>query len=129
MSTLEARQVALEGLLHDSAEAYIGDMIRPLKHQPEMIEFRRAEAAIERCVRERFGLTPTEESAELVKSLDDRILVDEVSVLVRRPDYYLEPPSPLAGVVGLGCTIWCLQPAQAEEAFLIRFHNLRRYPA
>lgn len=30
-----SKQVALTGLLHDAAEAYVGDMVRPLKRHPD----------------------------------------------------------------------------------------------
>lgn len=46
--------LALVGLLHDASEAYIGDMVTPLKrHIPQFLQI---EAVIERMVMERFGL-------------------------------------------------------------------------
>ncbi|MBU0703567.1 MAG: phosphohydrolase [Chloroflexi bacterium] len=63
----------LWGLMHDAAEAYIGDMVRPLKlHQPT---FRAVEAKIMAVICERLGL-PIEEPPE-VKSADIRLLVTE----------------------------------------------------
>lgn len=113
---------ALHGLLHDSAEAYIGDMIRPLKHADAMYEFRVAEAAIERCVAERFGLDWQGAAQAEVKSVDDRILVDEMRALMRRPRMYRSEYT--AGLAPLGCTIAGLVPAVAEHVFLERFQEL-----
>lgn len=111
---------AREALLHDSAEAYIGDMIRPLKHTPEMLEFRKAEELIERSVFERFDIAQTEESRGAVKVIDDRVLVDEIGALMRNPSMYqahsaMEP---------LGATIGALAPAHAEHVFVSRFLEL-----
>lgn len=114
-------EYARHGLLHDSAEAYIGDMIRPLKHQPEMTEFRIAEERIEREVARRFDLRWTPAASRAVKEVDDRILVDEIRALIRGPEKYLDT---MRGVEPLGVTIAALPPAQAEYVFLQRFLEL-----
>lgn len=118
-----------ELLLHDSSEAYLGDMIRPLKYQPEMAEFRKAEHAIEACVRERFGLSTDPAVWVKVKEMDDRILVDEIQALMRDPALYLEPggdgqSGSLAGVHPLGIRISGYEPGIAEQLFLRRFEEL-----
>lgn len=113
---------ALHGLLHDSAETYIGDMIRPLKHTPEMIEFRRCEEAIERVVAEAFHLQWTPEAHAAVKEIDDRILVDEITELMHDPAMYLERG--YERLVPLGAQITGLMPDRAERAFLDRFLEL-----
>lgn len=111
-------------LLHDSAEAYLGDMIRPLKHQPEMAEFRRAEAAIEAVVQQAlvpFATSP--EAHELIKSIDDRIIVDEITVLKVDPGMY-EDVAPLGGALGVRMECW--SPEQARTQFLQRYDGLLR---
>lgn len=119
------KEFALEGLLHDSSEAYIGDMIRPLKHQPEMYEFRRAETAIEAAVARRFALETTPEAHEAVKEIDNRILVDEINALSACPEYYLVTPG-LGDVPRLGVHLRCWDPKRAEIMFLSRFKELTR---
>lgn len=109
------------GLLHDSAEAYIGDLIRPLKHQPEMIEFRKAEAKIELAVAERFKLDTSALVHGLVKNIDNRILVDEIRQLCADPEMYL-PAEP--GLQPLGITLHCWTPARAEQEFLLEYRRL-----
>lgn len=46
----------LWGLLHDASEAYIGDMVSPLKHSDEMVTFREVEEQVHKAVAERFVL-------------------------------------------------------------------------
>lgn len=49
-------QYALHGLLHDATEAYVGDVVGPLKaHLPE---FRRIERGVWIAIAERFDLDP-----------------------------------------------------------------------
>jgi uncharacterized protein len=116
------RAWAREALLHDSAETYIGDMIRPLKHQPEMHEFRRCEAAIEVAVFEHFGIASTEDSRAAVKSIDDRILVDEIVHFMPNPMMYLD--AGLDKLSALSVTFYGWNPAEAEEGFMFRFNEL-----
>jgi len=67
------RQTCLWGLLHDAGEAYVLDMVRPLKRslpQFEAIE-RRVMSAVTGHFRLPLGVP------EIVKECDNRILVDE----------------------------------------------------
>ena len=60
----------LEGLLHDAAEAYIGDMVGPLKQV--MPEYKAVETRISAVVAEVFGLAYPEPAA--VKQADLAVL-------------------------------------------------------
>lgn len=66
---------ALWGLLHDAAEAYVGDTVRPFKVTEAMAAYRLVEERIMRCVCERFEL-PFDEPA-IVKLTDRRMCVTE----------------------------------------------------
>jgi uncharacterized protein len=76
-------EVAYQALFHDAAEAYIGDMVRPLKRQPEMVGFCAAEILIWRAIVDSNPVLASFKEAvgyELdrrVKEADNRILVDE----------------------------------------------------
>lgn len=118
-----APELALKALFHDCAEAYVGDMIRPLKHQAEMKAFRDAEAKIEAAVFEALGLVMTPEEHVAIKAIDDRILIDEICALSARPDYYLSTPL-LKDKQALGVSIGGWSPADAERAFMLRYCEL-----
>lgn len=49
-------RVQAQGLLHDAAEAYVGDMVAPLKHLPGMEFYRRVDNKVEEAIAVRFGL-------------------------------------------------------------------------
>lgn len=117
------RAVAREALFHDSAEAYIGDMIRPLKHQPEMSEFRKAEASIEVAIFAKFAIASTDSTHELVKEIDNRVLIDEISQLMPDAGMYLETPL-IKTITALGAQLACLDPATAEATFMLRYKEL-----
>ena len=72
----------LHALLHDAAEAYIGDVVWPLKHLPEMAGYRALEARVEAEVFASFGLPP--ELPAVVKRADLILLATEKRDLVRR---------------------------------------------
>jgi hypothetical protein len=47
-------------LMHDAPEAYLGDLIAPLKYRPEFAFYREAEERAMLVICERFGLDPEE---------------------------------------------------------------------
>ena len=79
--TDEGRELAKQFLLHDSAEAYIGDMTRPMKRTPEMKMFRDVEENIERLIAKRFGLSYPYDPR--VKQMDNALLGAEYQAVMR----------------------------------------------
>lgn len=114
-------EFALEALLHDSAEAYIGDMVRPLKHTPEMEPFRIAEAKIEFAVAMRFQLR-MQEAHTIVKEIDDRIIIDEALQLMPTPPEGWFERHPNVQRLGVKIPRWSIK--RVEETFLRRFYEL-----
>lgn len=43
------------GLMHDAAEAYTGDLIRPIKHRPQLAAFKEIEEHVERVIADVFN--------------------------------------------------------------------------
>jgi uncharacterized protein len=112
---------ALYGLLHDAAEAYLGDMSSEIKHDPALAEYREAEHHMQRVIYRRFGLEPYGEPPT-VKRIDRLLLQDEIrdvalSPSIRQP--YCQGPGLKHPIVG-----W--EPRIANEMFIERFFELLR---
>ncbi|GAA4439532.1 hypothetical protein [Phytohabitans houttuyneae] len=107
---------ALWALLHDATEAYLGDMIRPLKSA--MPEYRQVEDRLAAVIVDRFGLFRV--CPDEVKLADTRILLDERAALMA------PPPQPWAveHLQPLGVEIRCWTPDEAENRYLDRLHEL-----
>lgn len=111
----------LAALLHDASEAYVGDLIRPIKLMlPEFVEI---EKRVERAVAERFhlpDLCPPE-----VKDADTRIVANEMRDLLAEPDGVdwgrLPLPFP---ELPRGHFAVPLSPLDAEREFLNRYTAL-----
>lgn len=69
-------ELALAGLLHDAAEAYCQDLIRPVKHSPGFEEYRRIELRLEEFIAEKFKVGDAL-WAPSVKLHDNRALMTE----------------------------------------------------
>lgn len=108
---------ALAGLLHDAAEAFVGDVAKPLKML--LPEYSVIEARIEAAVLARFGIAAIPES---VKDADLRMLATEQLQLMRNRDNWVHTegrqPYPLV------LPRWT--PAEAKRMFLYRFGDLKR---
>jgi hypothetical protein len=108
-----------EALMHDAAEAFLGDVTRPLKQM--LPEFKRIEAEVERAICARFGLAfplPAE-----VKHADLRVLAAEQrQIMPKDTDWWVQAqqvePAPI--------TVRNLAPDAAKAAFLERFHQLAK---
>jgi uncharacterized protein len=112
------------GLIHDNSEAYLGDVTRPVKHRPELAEYRKAEKHLQQLIASWLGLPLVE--PEEVKLIDTEILGTEAFQLKQpiHPDWYsttasgvqLAKPWPN---IELG---W--DPTVAENNYLSRFRYL-----
>ncbi len=103
-------QLALQLLMHDAAEAYIGDMIRPLKEV--MPEFRRIDNEITEQIFAKYNI-PYPWPA-LVDELDVRILIDEEAQVMapharRFEVQYMAP---------VGVKLQCWDAVQAHFEFM-----------
>ena len=107
---------ALTMLHHEDAEAYIGDLARPIKQL--LPEFRNLEAKIMKRAAARFGLINPE--PDWLKEYDARILVDERRQIMNPsghewPTDHLDP---------LGITVEFWEPPRAKREFLTRHDKL-----
>lgn len=121
VSRICAPEHALWGLLHDAAEAYFGDIPRPVKAQfPAVADM---EERLLRAVAEHFALPWPPPAA--VRAADEALLATEARDLMGTP-----PADWRLAAVPLPERIAPLAPAAAELAFLARFHELKgREPA
>ena len=106
-------------LMHDAAEAYVGDMNRPLKRGcgPVGDRFREVEENILRAVAERFGL-PWPMSDEIDR-LDARMLVTEGEQVFDPVPEWLEEGI-WSHVDRFRVTVQFWSPTEAEKQFLHR---------
>jgi hypothetical protein len=117
VSRLVPQRLALEGLLHDAAEAYCSDIVRPLKKA--LLDYQQFERLNDEVIRWKFGL-PHEEHP-VVKDVDTRLLVNEYAALfppLPRATH-LESLIPFPNIAIHG---WA--PGQAERLFLAQFKEL-----
>lgn len=110
-------------LLHDAAEAYVGDMGRPLKHQPEMSLYRETEARVMGAIAERFGLIGTEPA--LVRDVDKEIIGTEARILKWGEGLATVDPLPEM-IPELRGVDFGMRPEAAESAFLTLWETLER---
>lgn len=108
-------------LLHDAAEAYVGDLNAPTKHQLELEAYRKAERKIQDVINDAFRVDDAE-----VRDYDIRIRNNEVPwVFPRRSKHWeltegkSEDKEPLPGVQLYG---W--SPEVAEAKFLEFYRRL-----
>jgi uncharacterized protein len=94
VASLLPAELKLHGLLHDAAEAYIGDMVSPLKKI--MTEYKKVEAGIARVVANVFGLSYPEPVE--VKKADFAVLSAERDqvLLTSYGPWYKNFPHPAA---------------------------------
>jgi hypothetical protein len=115
LSDVVSPEHALWALLHDASEAYLTDVIRPLK--PYLTGYKFREKKVMQAVAERFRLKG--EMPSEVEQADSRICLDEraQNMAATSHDWSLE-----GGPLGVFLQFW--SPAKAEAEFLQRFIEL-----
>lgn len=113
--------LALRALLHDAPEAYVGDLVRPIKSDESMAKFHEIEDLAERAICAHFNL-PYPLVNDEIKDLDTRILLDE-------RDQVMAPQPEDWGVAGepLGVRITPWPPDIAKTQFIAAFNEYSRW--
>jgi uncharacterized protein len=131
----DAPDIILWGLLHDASEAYIGDVVWPLKRAPEMKGYKEIEVRVMDAVVRRFDLIPGE--PQVVKACDIKLLATEKRDIMsygterarsagreaksaqdRLGGWYSDSTEPLPRII----RAW--QPNVAKRTFLELFHQM-----
>ncbi len=115
-------RIRLFGLLHDAAEAYMGDMIRPVK---ELFErYKHCEKQLQKRIYFALcgGRQPTNSEQETIKEIDTRMLITEARFLMPSGgmDWVIQA-EPIPGLIIEGT-----DPDEAETLFLSAFKDLKR---
>lgn len=103
-------------LLHDAAEAYLGDMVKPLKAL--VPDFSRIEAGVTELIAHAFGVDFSD--YHTIKHADLVALATEKRDLMPNST---EPWSYLAGIAPLPAAIQPMDPQQAKVAFLAAWYR------
>jgi hypothetical protein len=114
-------ELAMDGLLHDASEAYVGDMSSPLKaalRETGSMGYDVVEELAHRAIARRYGTRYPHDPR--VKEADLRALATEARDLMApgEPETWGGLPAPMEG------RIWPLGPAEAEAEFLDRFREV-----
>jgi len=124
-SYLVPPELALWALLHDAPEAYLGDVVRPIKHRPSLLRiYGPMERALMFQVAQRFGLVPLAPEPRWVKWADEVMLRTEQRDLMKRQPCDWESAKGVAKP--LPGKIVPVPAVTAREMFLARFNFLTR---
>lgn len=120
VSSLCTKEHFFAALLHDASEAYVGDMVRPLKRQ--MPEFAALEVKWHAAIGVRFGVSLHPEPPEMSR-------VHEAVLATERRDVLVHGDSHDWGLTEAALKFTRVIPWTAdasEQAFLVRFRELDR---
>ncbi len=107
---------ALHGLMHDAAEAYVGDVVRPIKHMPGMAAYHAAEQGVWCAICARFWMDAR--LPDGVQKADQVALATEMRDVMAGAVHRCNLPDPLSE------RIVSLPPREAKEMFIARFLEL-----
>jgi len=117
MSRIVPEEYALYGLLHDSAEAYVGDNITPMKSL--IPELRAIETRILRAILEKWGLEWP--MPPIMSKYDNALCLYEAKILGFKPEKWLLSDN---GIEINTNMVQELGWRTVEHEFLVRFRDL-----
>jgi hypothetical protein len=125
VSHMLKQPIAMGGLLHDGTEAYVSDMVTPLKDM--FPEYREIETVLGRKLALSFNLPVNALEHPDVKAMDLKLLGMEAATLLDNPEpvYAWSGGYPDMTLYTLHPSFTLWTPTQAKKAFLDRYHELR----
>ena len=117
------KEWSLGGLLHDAAEAYLGDMIRPIKQV--LPEFKELEKRWEKAIETAFDLQLTDEARAAIKEADSRMLLTERRDVAHRAWGFRTWKEDEQGVRPFDGILSPLPMSVNRQEFLARYRELR----
>ena len=115
ISIEDADRTSLAALLHDSAEAYVSDLARPVKHGFKM--FMELESVLLGIIMQKFNCVGVDWG--LIKKMDNVALATEAAQLMpSKGDGWYLPESPLASIFP------SLKCEEVEGIFLAKYYKL-----
>lgn len=119
VSKLVCPKHAMFGLMHDASEAYISDIISPLK--PLIKNYMEIEATIMDAISKRFGFSMDNDAKQDIKKADRIMLVTEIRDLTNTDISLIKcKEKPLDMHIQT-----CWGPSEAKSKFLARFYELQ----
>lgn len=119
VSLLVPAEHALMGLLHDGAEAFVGDVTSPLKAM--LPEYQTIEARVTNAIYSRFNIGPHQYPS--IKHADLTMLATERWHLLPDTEYQWES---IKGIKRLNLNeLRCWEPDEAHDKFLDRFEEIK----
>lgn len=111
-------ETCLAALLHDASEAYLNDIVKPVKTSAEFEFYRKAESRLQAVIAERFNLKP---NARIIEADVQMLKAEAYHLMPEHPDWALttelpEPP--------FDTYFRCWQPSEARRKFLMRYTAL-----
>ncbi len=114
---MPTKELALVGLLHDAAEAYVGDVTAPLKQL--LINYKLIEERVHNAIFYQLGIDPV--MPPIIKEVDLRMLATEQKTLMPPHD---DEWQLIAGVAPYDFAVNCWSPMKSKVMFLERFEEL-----
>lgn len=118
VASLVPQELRFAALLHDAAEAYLGDMVKPLKML--LPGFSEIEDNVSRIIGERFGVDL--DHNPIIKQADLVALATEKRDLM---PYSVEEWTCLVGVEPMAEAILTMAPDRAKQEFMREFERMR----
>lgn len=123
VSYLVPPEYAMQGLLHDATEAYLGDVSAPLKRLPEMAGYRQLEATMWHVIANKFDL-PYELHESVHKADIQALMVEKAVFFEHDLDWGITVHATPPGAVHFRSS-----PALTKAAFLRRYRELATVPS
>jgi hypothetical protein len=118
-------ELAFAGLMHDGSEAYLGDVIRPLKMALE--DYRVIENYLQSVIFVRFGICLLPADKVTIKAVDNSALATERRDIMRQTPKDIAPHEKAYGEFAEVIEPWTMEKSEIE--FLKLYYRITTSPA